>query len=321
MTQPASKHVLLIGSGNIGLRHLQAVASLPQPLDITVIEPNAENRAKAQTGLGELPEHINVRFSPDWQNIPNEVDLAIIATPAQPRRKIIETLLQHTAPSWLFLEKVVFLTHHDFEEMVEQLDKQNIQTVVNCSRRGYPSYDALRAKLAGKQNLSLTVIGSDWNLASNSIHFIDLAANLFGSLPLTLCGDALTPEPSKHKDCVEFTGTLSGQLANGGTITLSSLPEAGHPLTVEITNGHERWVVEEALRRVTHWVGEEIISSEEFKTPFVSQMVYLYEEMLFDNKSRMTTLDLAAQEHRPLIDAFRKRLGQSLTEDSPCPIT
>lgn len=321
MTSSAPKHVLLIGCGNIGLRHLQAVTSLQQSLDITVIEPNTDNRTKAQAGLGELPPHIAVHFSPDWQEAPKEVDLAIIATPARPRRQVVETLLERTTPKWLFLEKVVFVTHRDFDEMIEILEKRGIHTAVNYGRRGYAGYDALRKQLAGKENLSLSVTGSNWNLASNSIHYIDLAVNLFDGLPVTLNGDALTPEDSKHGGYVEFTGTLTGQCRNGGNISLTSLPEAGHPLTVEIANNQERWVIEETHRRITHSRGEDVISTEAFETPFVSQMGYLYDEMLFENKSRMPTLALAAQEHRPLIDAFRARLGQSQEEDTPCPIT
>lgn len=321
MTDYSPKRVFLIGCGNIGLRHLQAVAASVKPLDITVLEPNADNRTKAEVTIGRLPSHIAVRFVADWQCAPNQIDLAIVATPAQPRRKVVEVLLDRSTPKWLFLEKVVFVTHRDFDEMSTLLGERGIRTVVNCMRRGWTSYDLLRERLKDKSGLSLKVVGSNWNLASNSIHFIDLAVNLFGGLPISLDAGALIPEEGKHGGCVEFTGSLSGPCVRGGTLTLTSLKEVGHPLVVEIGNDEERWLVNESNQRITHWCGDEIILSEEFQTPFVSQMGYLYDEMLFENLSRMTTLALAAQEHRPFIDALRNRLGQSLEEDAPCPIT
>lgn len=315
------KCVFLIGCGNIGLRHLQALAASVKPLDITVIEPNSYNRTKAEVIMRQLSPHIAVRFVTDWQNTPKKIDLAIVATPAQPRRKVVEALLDHATPTWLFLEKVVFVTHRDFDEMIAALGKRGIRTVVNCSRRGWTSYDLLRERLKDKSSLSLKVVGSNWNLASNSIHFIDLAVNLFGGLPISLDAGALIPEDSKHGGCVEFTGSLSGPCVGGGTLTITSIKEAGHPLVVEIGNDEERWLVDESNQRILHWRGDEVISSEEFRTPFVSQMGYLYDEMLFENVSRMTTLSLAAQEHRLFIDALRSRLGQSLEKDAPCPIT
>ncbi|MFC4237020.1 Gfo/Idh/MocA family oxidoreductase [Thalassospira xianhensis] len=321
MINSTLKRVLLIGCGNIGMRHLQAVTSLDKPLDIMVIEPDDDNRAKAEASVEKLSSHVNLRFFADWRNVPKQADLAIVATPAQPRRKVLEVLLTHTAPKWLFLEKVVFVTRRDFDEMIGVFADRDIRTVINCSRRGWPSYDALREKLKGKANLSLKVIGSNWNLASNSIHFIDLAVHLFGGLPFSLNADALIPEDSKHRGCVEFTGSLIGACAGGGNLTITNLKEPGVPLTVEVGNADERWIVEEGNHRLTHFRGNKAIASEEFYTPFVSQMGYLYQEMLYDNVSRMTPFNLSAQEHRPFIDALRNRLGQSLEEDAPCPIT
>lgn len=321
MTDSTPKQVLLIGCGNIGLRHLQAVAGSKKPLYITVLEPNTDNRTRAQEAMSDLPPHISVQFEDDWKNVPKKMDLSIVATPAQPRRNLVEKLLEQTTSTWLFMEKVVFVTRRDFADMEALLDAQEVKTVVNCMRRGWGSYDLLRDKLRGKPRLSITVNGSNWNLASNSIHYIDLAVSLFDGLPLSLDASALIPEESKHKGCMEFTGTLSGPMKNGGLLTISSYKEAGHPLIVTIGNNDERWVVEESSRLLTHWRNNEVISKQEFQTPFVSQMGYLYDEMLYENRSRMTTLAIAAQEHGPFLDAIRTRLGQSLEEDLPCPIT
>lgn len=316
------KTILIAGCGNIGLRHLQALLRAKPPLRIIVVEPNDATREKAAAALGDIPPQITVDFRSAWTDMPETVDLAIIATPAQPRRKVLETVLGITRPRYLMLEKIVFVTQRDFDAVQAQLAELGIPAVVNCGRRGFAGYDRLREALAGRQGISMQVSGSNWGMGSNTVHFLDLASNLLGELPSALSTDKLSaPEPARHPGCVEFTGTLEGTLPSGGKLTITSLTEAGQPITITLIHGDERWLVEEGANRITHYAADGATTEQELGTRFVSQMEYLYDEILHESRSRLPSLALSAQQHRLVLDAFRAHLNLSITEDAPCPIS
>ncbi|MBP1888121.1 Gfo/Idh/MocA family oxidoreductase [Sinorhizobium mexicanum] len=318
------KHtILLVGSGNIGRRHLQALSTLKRRLELLVIEPESSAREATAALLAPFSDHITTRLQADWAGIPQSVDLAIVATSAAPRRLVLENLLSATRPGFVVLEKVLFTTRRDLDECEEILSQLGIPAAVNCGRRGFHDYDRLRIQLGSRRGLSMNVVGSDWNLCSNGIHFLDLAAHLFGDMPVSLSEKELEPEPipSRHPGCIEFFGSLVAQMAGGGTLKLTSLRSPGVPLAIEISHRNERWTVEESKGRVIYEIDGVQQSSRPFETMTVSRMGHLYEEILENRKSRLPSYETSAIHHRLFIDAIRRRLGMRLSEDMPCPIS
>ena len=48
-----TKKILILGCGNVGSRHLQALTNLPYDLEIGIIEPNDESKKIAKARLNE----------------------------------------------------------------------------------------------------------------------------------------------------------------------------------------------------------------------------------------------------------------------------
>ncbi|NJM62856.1 MAG: alpha/beta hydrolase [Oscillatoriales cyanobacterium RU_3_3] len=61
-----------------------------------------------------------------------------------------------------------------------RLAAAGVKTWVNCPRRMQPAYHKLRQDLHGHSPITMRVVGGGWGLACNGIHFLDLAAFLFG---------------------------------------------------------------------------------------------------------------------------------------------
>ncbi|WP_042775583.1 Gfo/Idh/MocA family oxidoreductase [Sinorhizobium fredii] len=318
------KHtILLAGSGNIGRRHLQALSALNRRLDLIVIEPGSSAREASAALLAPFSDHITLRAQDDWADLPPSVDLAIVATSAAPRRKVLESLLSATRPNFVLLEKVLFTTRRDLDECEDMLSGLGIPAAINCGRRGFHDYDRLRDELGTRRGLSMNVVGSDWNICSNGIHFLDLATHLFAEMPVSVSEAELEPEPvpSRHVGCVEFFGSLVAQMSGGGTIKLTSLRSPGVPLAIEVTHHNEKWTVEEAKGRVTYEVDGEEQYSRPFEAMMVSRMEHLYTEILDNRQSRLPSYQTSAAHHRLFIDAIRRRLGMQISEDMPCPIS
>jgi len=49
-----TKRICLIGCGNVGSRHLQAIAKLPYDIQIDVVEPQSESKKIAISRLDEI---------------------------------------------------------------------------------------------------------------------------------------------------------------------------------------------------------------------------------------------------------------------------
>jgi len=51
------KKVILIGCGNIGSRHLQALVKLPYEIDIQIVDPNENSQKLAKSRLNETEKN------------------------------------------------------------------------------------------------------------------------------------------------------------------------------------------------------------------------------------------------------------------------
>src|SRR3989344_1898284 len=86
--------IMIIGAGNIGSRHLQALARVPQPLAITVIDPSPESLKIAQKRFEEIPQAAphHIQYQAAIPEAAGAIDIAIIATTSSHRRAALESL-------------------------------------------------------------------------------------------------------------------------------------------------------------------------------------------------------------------------------------
>jgi hypothetical protein len=75
--------VALIGAGQLGSRHLQALARLPAGSRVTMVEPSEASRSTAQSRWAEVAgQGIAVEFVEGLGQLSGEIDVAIVATTA-----------------------------------------------------------------------------------------------------------------------------------------------------------------------------------------------------------------------------------------------
>ena len=86
--------IQIIGAGQLGSRHLQALSSVAEPLSIDVIDPSLDSLAIAKERFEAMPK-IHTHSVNYHQEILHDlnIDIVIVASGAKPRRKIIENLL------------------------------------------------------------------------------------------------------------------------------------------------------------------------------------------------------------------------------------
>ena len=242
------RSVKIIGAGQLGSRHLQALHSVKTPLSIEVIDPSPASLAVAQeryNALGPNERH-SISFAPNIQQT-GYTDVAIVATSSNFRRNAVEKLLARTQVKYAVLEKLLFDKREDYADVAEILAKSNTQTWVNCPMRVMPVYEKIREELQGR-SISYRVTGSQFGLVTNAIHYLDHLCHLTGcdEYVLDTSGLQIKPIPSKRAGFLEFNGTLRAKFIDGSFIEMVCYPHGSAPVVVEIFNETHRYIVRES---------------------------------------------------------------------------
>ncbi|MEE4016074.1 Gfo/Idh/MocA family oxidoreductase [Roseibium sp. FZY0029] len=318
-------NIALIGCGNIGRRHLQALALSEQDANIVIVEPNPQARDAAQEVLPiNSPAHVTFTDTLAGMNpaLSGPLDLAIIATAADVRKLVVTDLIRHAAPNTLLLEKVLLTSVKDLKDVGKLLGEHKITTHVNCGRRGFPGYNTLRQALQNRHGFQMEVTGRGWGLCSNAVHFMDLAEYLFSARITALSGHQLDEGffSAKRKDCIEVSGKLLGTLTNGGKLTIECQPGSFEPLVIKVSCGDEKWSIDEAKRMIVHTSEAQGQKIEPFEAYNVSEMSHLYVDLL-KGRSLLPTYAQSADQHIFLINTLKQHLRISDNESVSCPIS
>ena len=242
------KKILILGCGNIGSRHLQALTNLPYDLEIGIIEPNDDSKKIAKTRLIDS-NYDSKKHKIIWYDKINDnfksYDLAIIATPSVGRVKNIIKLLEIGISKFL-IEKIVCQSNSEYELLVNTLEKFNAKSWINVNMRYFDAYQKIKEYFKNSK-IHISIIGSKPTLGTNAIHYLDFVCWLSDSYDLSLNGELLSNKifPNKRGDqFVEFAGTLIGS-GKKSSIVLTFFPDSNLPTTIDITNNENHLIIDE----------------------------------------------------------------------------
>jgi len=312
-----TRSVLLAGCGNIGFRHLQAICTVPEALHVTVVEPMEAmhqrifDEFQAAGSSGHRFELMSALPSS-----PNSFDLTVVATAAAQRRALVEQILDRHTTSVMILEKILFQTIADIDAVAQRLVTDGVEAFVNCGRRTFGGYRALRERLEGP--IDITVRGNRFGLASNAVHFLDLSEFLNDSTlsAVDMAGLDAGARDGKRHGVVEIFGTITAVCENGGRLIVESRDKEPVVISVEVRSGTDVIVINELARTQTE--GADV-------TPFASQNVSetteIYQDAVATGSCALTPYEDSARQHRLFIRELRNHLGLSNDTDEPCPVS
>jgi predicted dehydrogenase len=278
--------VKILGAGQLGSRHLQALQAIAAPLEIHVIDPSPESLKVAQERFHAAAAQARheVRFLAEPQRS-GPTDVAIVATSANVRRRATEALLAASPVRYLVLEKLLFTKREDYAAFGQVLAGTQTRAWVNCPMRMMPPYERIRAALRDEP-LHYRVHGSRYGLVTNAIHYLDHVAHLTGCADYRVdtAGLDRNPVPSKRAGFLELNGTLTATFADGSRAELTCLAQGDAPALIEIFTASHRFVVREsegklwAASAAEGWSWKE----EDARIPFQSQMTAATVQQLLD---------------------------------------
>lgn len=200
--------VIVIGSGNLGKRHVEGVSKSSCIEAIHIVDPSEDNREQAAALIKN--NKINVHLHETMENIPEKIDLAIIATNANDRLAVTKEILQNREVTNLILEKIVFNKSDHFHLFDKYVENLNTKIFVNFPRRYVDFYNYIKLALKHEKNIQFKVHGGDWGLASNLLHFLDIFKFITSTPKQAKTVDFdIYPISSKRPGYVEFLGEIT----------------------------------------------------------------------------------------------------------------
>jgi len=323
-------HIVLIGAGQIGSRHLQGLAKVKIPISIGVVDPSSDAIAVAKSQFEEVEDRGMVKkleFFHSLSDLRSNIDLAIIATNADVRKQIIKELLHSRQIKYLILEKVAFQSTEDFLEILSLLKEHHVAAWVNCTRRMYPIYQEIKNSFREDERLFLNFQGGAWGMGSNSIHIIDLLSFFSNESFFKISSSGLDTkfDENKRKGFLEFTGKLWGRSSNGSEFSLVSYKNSEMKAVMSILGKRAHFIVMESERKFLKTTEATKGKWEEhsFEIPYQSQLTNLVVQQLLGNETcKLTPIEQSYQLHKPMLTAFLRHLDICTgKKNSQCPIT
>ncbi|SPH16888.1 hypothetical protein DEA8626_00402 [Defluviimonas aquaemixtae] len=314
------KNVLLIGCGNIGFRHLQALGSAVKggaALNLTVVEPNLSSHGRIAAYLASLGAATQSALFNELPPGPGAYDLAILATNSAARRAAFDAVHSRYTLKSVVFEKVLFPTLGDLDAVAATLQRDRVAGYVNCGRRTAPGYQALQSALSSTP-VDIIVTGANYGLGSNAIHFLDLAEFLNSASIEAMDAAGLQPGsvPSKRYGYVEIFGTISARLSNGATIRVTCDRDGDPNVVVHLTAGSEEFEIDETGRRLIRGG-----VAEDFAMRHVSELTDTYLELLNEGHCVLTPYADSTAQHRFFLSELLKHFGQPAEPDEVCPVS
>lgn len=304
-------NILISGAGQLGSRYLQGLAKCRLPLRIYVQDICGESLGRAERRWGEVlsPEVTHeVSFHSSLELLPRQIDIAIVATTADVRPRVVGEIANLVAVRFWVLEKVLAQNESGLDEIVAYT-RNSTGAWVNTPRRMMAWHQQIRAQLGLGLPMTFKVEGELWGMGCNSAHFLDLFAWWTGETLKAVRTDRLSPQwfESKRQSYWEVLGTLEAHFS-GGSQALLSVGEGMGPTSFEVSDGHLSWLIKETEGLAKRSDGMEIPGRMAYQSEMSAALV---ESILESGDCGLPTLLESVAIHRVFIRSMLEHWEQA----------
>jgi hypothetical protein len=312
-------NIFIIGAGQLGSRHLQALKNFNDPLNIFIVDPNFDSlrvaKERYQSISGKDSNLVSYSKSLNDVNCTEKIDIAIIATASNVRAKVAFELLQKFEVETIIFEKILFQKRNDYFLIAQLLKDKQVKAYVNCPMRMMSFYNQIKSSFKGTK-FTYIVSGGKYGLVTNLIHYIDHMAFLNDSIEYETNTNYLENElfESKRKGFYEISGTFNVNFTNGTQGVISCNSQGNLPGVVQAFNENVHFFSRESEGKVliskaeNDWKWEEI----DFSIPYQSELTaILVKDLLMNGNCSLPTYEESMKLHLPHLDSLLKFINSN----------
>ena len=325
--------ILIIGCGQLGSRHLQAIACLPEVSEIEIVDPRPEALELGSARLAEVDDRLASTKTYRWlssiEDATPKGHLCIVATQARGRGQIVRQVAEVLGYTAFLLEKIVAQSTGEYETLMTFAAEKRLSVWVNCKTRAYPFHQYVKGRLDPAEPITFSVVGGNHGLANNGVHAADLFVFYDGSQTFAQAGDRIDPilHPSKRgNEVFDLSGTLLGGTARGSHFTISYAGDHANSEQITIATPSYRCIVDHMQRwavesdAATGWAYRPVAFEGNL---MVSEMTKRFaSDILARGRCLLPTLEEAFLGHRFILDVLQPHFSRLLERKvERCPVT
>lgn len=303
------KSIVLMGAGQLGSRHLQALVKLRQPYRIVIVDPSDEaiKVAKQRCEEIEMAAKHEISYCDSLLNCGfYAFNYAILSTNAKYRFHAFLQLMEYTTVEYIIFEKVLFQSLNEYKNTAIILAERNVKAWVNCPLRVYPFYQDIKFKYFKKGlPYQYAYSAGEWSgLACNSIHYLDHLNFFSQSFPDWIDFTELDKDllHSKRKGFIEFTGKIISKFRDGSQCVIDVKKGSEATSFITISQAETKLVVEELTGSYEIIVSDKIIEQGKFPPIYQSNLTNQYIRDLEDSGAcQLTPYSDSMKLHLPFI--------------------
>ena len=282
--------VAIVGCGQLGSRHGQALAKHPRVTAIALVDPSIRGLALATERVRESGFQGSIETYSSATQLSKTFKLTIISTSSKERAWSLREALESSKSETILLEKLLAPDTYLLESISAQVLGNENSFWVNCPRPFYPHFQNMQREINIEKEIYpvfYEVSGTNLGLASNSIHYLDHFHKIT-SRPITstVFDKDLKTIQSKRDGYKELLGSFTSRTEFGDELRVKSTKSSlSLELKVTIRCGEHLWEFDEQNLIYQHRIGSRIVSSGTFEVPLQSQLTNLSLERLEDNET------------------------------------
>jgi len=313
-------NIVLIGFGSIGYRYYQAIKNINLKKKLYIIDKKKIVFKKIYI---QNKRDNYVKTSVKIKSLPKNIDLLILANTCNDRPSLLKSLDSITKFKNLIIEKPLTQSPKELIELNKILSQKK-NCWVNTDRRILKVYRYIKKRINIKKKISMKVIGSDWGICCNSLHFVDLF-NYFTDSSITCVKEKkpLKWELSKRKNFFELG---NGELRiNFGENLLklvskkNNLKKIKKDLSIYISNNNKFFKIKEHENVIELKFNKKIIK---YRNEYLSvKMTKILQQILIKEKSNLPSYKTSSELYFPLIEFFLKKWNNFNKNSIKVPIT
>lgn len=326
-------HIAIIGCGQIGSRHLQALSEIKNGATIYLVDTSAQSIKTAKERFEEVINHNeSIKFEikvSEINQIIDEIDVAIIATSSLIRASVTKKLLSYVTVKNIIFEKFLFQNRFEYANISALLKEKKVKAWVNQWMSSSIPFIEM-AEWFGNDLKEVHVEGKNWGLACNSVHFVEYFDVITGKGKLTVKENKLDNKiiESKRPGYFELTGSLSIESETGAELHLECVHEKklGNNKLINIRmKGKGRHLEASLLNNILKCDYHDDLSGGSFKeyaTPMQSERTgSIIESIYSNNNCTLPTYEQSVKQHLVLFDCFEGIFKKQFKLNGSCPIT
>ncbi|MCR8667207.1 Gfo/Idh/MocA family oxidoreductase [Aestuariibaculum sp. M13] len=301
--------IILIGTGNIGKRHLQAVinSNLVSEIYCYDLYQDALKSIPEFCQSNEIPKD-KIFLEGSFEEILKKIDensIVIVATTANGRMELLVPIIQRK-PKAIVLEKPVVQYKEQYEELEKLAEQLAVNIYVNFIAHAQNFYKRIYKELEETEELSFYTSMPRWGLSTVGIHQIELFLWLSKSKSYEIAySNSNLVYEQKRKGFEDVAGTILIKNEKGHIASIRSLISDKNPSSIQICSNKNNYTIYESLNKLI--IADKTgVHMEDLNVKFVSQYMNEVVDDIFTNKKvYLPTIASSRLAHNVLFDFLR----------------